>query len=531
MLRLFRTLLIALAALALLPGPAQADPADINAAARGVVRVVIVGQTGDDLFPVSHGTGFAIGPELIVTNAHVVSEARADDRLEIGIVPSDGGSAVFGKLVAYSPRNDLALVRTTTSLNLPPLTIAGNAPTDSGEVTAVGYPMNVDRAQGLDEQDIFRATPPVKSTGTLSGRRPSRDFDTLLHTAPIARGNSGGPLLDNCGRVVGVNSFGADSGSSDAEFFFAVSTSELMPFLRENEVTPQVNGLPCRSFAELERDERDRAQRELLAARAQERAKLDEQQAKEAIARRDAELRVISERDNGMMLSILLLMVAMGAGSFAMRTRDDEDETEESRRTFKIAAAIAGAAIVGALLAWVLRPGFAEVEERMRAALVENDDTLQPVQQASGTIDVPGDESPAEDLVCVVQVERSRITSGSSDDLTMEWEDDGCVNGRTQYGLMDGEWSRVLVPNDAAEVSINTYDPGNQEYTVERYLLGRDAVTAAREARAEYNAPSCGNGDFAAQELGRNQSSITAALPSQPNERLVYKCGPASSGE
>src|SRR5688572_13401853 len=91
----------------LVPSAAQADPADINAAARGVVRVVIVEISGDEIIPISHGTGFAVSPERVVTNAHVVAEAREDDELAIGIVPSDGTSAVYGRLVNVSQRTDL----------------------------------------------------------------------------------------------------------------------------------------------------------------------------------------------------------------------------------------------------------------------------------------------------------------------------------------------------------------------------------------------------------------------------------------
>src|SRR5690606_33916266 len=140
--------IFALFALAL-PLPAGADPADIDAAARGVVRVIIVETSGRDLIPISHGTGFAVTPERIVTNSHVVEQARGDPDLAIGIVPSDGEEAVYARLVSVSPRNDLALLATTKPMNLPPLTIAGNPATDSGQVISVGYPMNVDRAQGL----------------------------------------------------------------------------------------------------------------------------------------------------------------------------------------------------------------------------------------------------------------------------------------------------------------------------------------------------------------------------------------------
>ena len=243
-----------------LAGPAHADPGDVDAAARGVVRVVLIDTQGPEgeaaVSPVSHGSGFAVTPTLIVTNAHVIREALQDDTLRIGVVPSesvgDTGNGAFARAVSVSPRNDLALLEIAEDgLRLPPLTVAGVVSGDMGEVSAVGYPMNVDLAQGLEIADIFDAQPPVKSRGFLSGQRPSRQFDTLLHTAPIARGNSGGPLLDSCGRVVGVNSFGADSDGSDAEFYFAVSLRELLPFLRANDVEPITNALPCRSIDEL----------------------------------------------------------------------------------------------------------------------------------------------------------------------------------------------------------------------------------------------------------------------------------------
>ncbi len=234
MISLFRALALLLIAFA---GPAAADPGDVDAAARGVVRVVVIGEDGGEPAPVSHGSGFAVSATQIVTNAHVVREALLDDTLRIGIVPSEGAGGAFARVVAVSPRNDLALLEIASSgLKLPPLALAGGVSGNLGEVSAVGYPMNVDLAQGLNMGDIFRAQPPVKSRGFVSGERPSRQFDTILHTAPIARGNSGGPLLDPCGRVIGVNSFSADSMSGDAEFYFAVSLRELLPFLRDNGV-------------------------------------------------------------------------------------------------------------------------------------------------------------------------------------------------------------------------------------------------------------------------------------------------------
>jgi len=497
----------------LVPSAAQADPEDVDAAARGVVRIVIVEINGEELIPISHGTGFAIGPERIVTNAHVVREAIEDDSLAIGIVPSDGADAVYGRLVAVSQRNDLALISTTSPMNLPPLTISGNPLSDSGAVTAVGYPMNVDRAQGLSSSDIFRAQPPVTSTGFLSGRRSTREFDSLLHTAPIARGSSGGPLLDACGRVVGVNSFGTESGSADAEFYFAVSTRELLPFLRANDVTPQVNGAPCRSLADLEEEERDRAER--AQATAQAKAAADEQTLarRRDEARSEIEFAVLAERESGLALSMVLLMAALAASGLAVHAWH-----VDLRHNAEIGFVLAAVAVLGSGVAWLNRPGVDDIEARLEERLHEEMTAVDSGPMAA---------APNGQLVCVLQPERSRVTGAAASDVPFQWSPDGCVNGRTQYGFADGVWTRVFVPGTEAAVSINRFDPQTKEYRMERYLLNAVAMTRARTARSEFEAPSCGADQQAASEFGARQAAILSLLPERPNERLVYSCSEA----
>lgn len=506
-------LLPLLALIFLVPSAAQADPADINAAARGVVRIVIIEKDGDQIVPLSHGTGFAVSPERIVTNAHVVSPARDDDSLFIGIVPSDGAEAVYGRLVSVSPRNDLALIATTAPMRLPVLTIAGNPPTDSGAVTAIGYPMNVDRAQGLSAQDIFRANPPVTSTGYLSGRRPTREFDSLLHTAPIARGNSGGPLVDDCGRVIGVNSFGTESGSADAEFFFAVSTRELLPFLRANDVTPRVSGMPCRSLADLEEQERDRAEREQLQSQA--RAAADEQTLalRREEARREIEFNLLAEREAGMALTMVLLMSALAASGLAIHAFHTD-----LRHNAEVGFALAALAVAAAAFTWLERPQFGEVEDRLEAQL-----RAEMTAEDTGTIAKP----TAGALVCVLDPRRSRVTGDAAADVPFEWSPDGCVNSRTQYGQAEGAWSRVFVPDSEEAVSVNRFDPKTNEYRVERYLLDRETMDRVRAARQEYEAPACGSDQTAIGEFGAKQATVLSLIPERPNERLVYNCSQA----
>ena len=517
----FFALLLTMLALAL-PWPAMADPADIDAASRGVVRVIVIGEDSGIIFPISHGTGFAVSDERIVTNSHVIEEARRDERLSVGIVPSDGGEAVYARIVAVSSRNDLALLATTTPMRLPPLTIATNLDPDGERVVSVGYPMNVDRAQGLSEGDIFRAQPPVQSTGFLSGRRPSRDFDTILHTAPIARGSSGGPLLDQCGRVIGVNSFGAESAGPDAEFFFAVSPRELLPFLRENGVNAATSGLPCRSLAELDAQERERAEREARTAAERERSEAAVLAQLRNQAERELQFAVLEERDNRLLATLMMMLIAGFAAAFGWLAY----EREESR-ALKIALGIGVLALVAAAVAWLSRPGLDELDERLAQRMaVEGEETAPPESGPSGVITPPADS--AERLICVVDTQRSRITGGQPDDIPLQWEAGGCVNGRTQYGLANGEWSRVFVPATEEAVTVNRYNPENREYRVDRYLLGRDAMAGVRAARGEYQAPGCNGGEETARALGTAQAALLTMLPAQPNERLIYKCSEGS---
>jgi hypothetical protein len=503
--------LLALTVAGFFAAPAYADPADIDAAARGVVRVVVVGRDGDAIFPISHGTGFAVDAETIVTNAHVVGPAIEDDRLSIGIVPSDGGEAVYGRVMSVSPRNDLALITTTSPLRLPPLTIAGNPPTNAGTVIAVGYPMNVDQAQGLGEEDIFRAQPPVTSPGFLSGRRPSREFDTVLHTAPIARGNSGGPLLDECGRVIGVNSFGAESQGTEAEFFFAVTVRELLPFLRANEVTPRINSMPCRSLTVLDAEERERARQRLQAAQEAEEADEQARAQRRAEIRREIEFSMLDERANGLALSLLLFIIFAGGTAYAA---DAHRRGDFRARSFAGSAALL--ALVSSGIAWLSRPSFEEVEERLEERLRD-----EMAAEETGVI-IPAITQGT--LTCTLDAARSRVLGAPVENLVLGWQEGGCFNGQTQYGLNDDEWSRVLVPANEEAVSISRYNAGTREYIVERYLLDRNAMSEARAARAQIQAPMCDSGVEAARILGDRQMTIVATLPQRPNERLVYAC-------
>lgn len=509
--RLIAALLLALAMLT--STSARAEPADISAAARSVVRIVLLQSDGSRTTLIGHGSGFAVTPTLVVTNAHVVERMREDDTMIVGIVPPEGRKGYLAKLVAYSPRNDLALLRLAEPGAIPSATLFSGAVGDGAEVFAVGYPGNVDLAQGLSMADLVDPQTPVKTRGYVSAGRSAKGFDTILHTAPIGSGNSGGPLLDSCGRVVGVNSFGtiSDNGT-DSSFFFAVSMRELIPFLRQAGVDSHATGVPCQSLAAYQ-DEQDRRALDAEAKNAADSAaQAEAQQRSTEKAQRQAEIEVLSERDNGTAIAALLLAAAMmiGGGALVLVTREREREA-------KIAGGVAMLVLVGAVVVWLTRPPLSSIDERAKDLLA--------APEASGA---PAATAPAASgtgrMICVFDPQASRVTVSDITDVPLTFSDNGCVNERTQYGLDANGWSRVLVPNSEETVSVNSYDPKTRTYTVERYLLGLDTMTQARDERTKYSPPQCGVDEAEARKLGDAQDAIKALLPPRPQERLVYHC-------
>ncbi len=504
-------LLIALAFAALTPSPAFADPADIAAASRGVVRVVLVARDGGQVFYVGHGSGVAVAPDLILTNAHVVEPAQGDGSIVIGVVPSEGSKSYGAKVVAYSPGNDLALLRLADGARVTPDTIYAGAPSDGMDAIAIGYPSTVDQAQGLQVEDIIRPQEAVKTRGSVSGGRSAKQFETILHTAPLGAGNSGGPLVDGCGRVIGLNSFGSVSDGNDAEFFFAVSAREIMGFLRKAGVKFQANAALCRSVAELTAAEeaRQAAAAARIAAEEQEAAEMRTKA--EAAARHKAELSVMSDREDGMAIAGLLLALAVlgaGAGGIFL-TRGQKYPA--------IAGGAAGAALMlGAALTYLARPSMADVEDRIELPKI-----MPPRSDAAAQA------APTGKLICTLQPDRSRVTVSGESEVPLEWQASGCVNGRTQYGKDGSVYTRIFVPNVDSSVSKNSFDPATGEYRVERYLLGLDSMNKARSVRREFDVPSCDAGAEAQKRLTAMQEAIEQVLPPQPNEMLVYRCSKA----
>lgn len=498
---LVRRLALALALVAA-PGPAQ-DNLDVAAAGRSVVRVVVVGMADGEPTGIGTGSGVAVAPDKILTNAHVLADA-ADGEAIIGIVPSEGRQRFTGRLIAYAPERDLALVQLLDG-TVEPATIASGPVPDGAPVAAVGYPYSVDRARELSAEGYVTPQAPVKSWGRVSSGAPSQRFDTVLHDAAIGRGNSGGPLVDACGRVVGINSFVSNSEGIDAVFGFAVSAREMLPFLRGEGVRPRVTGVPCRSSAEQAAID-DRLAREEAARQAEARDRAEFAEDRQQARRERLRDQIAIERENRIGLTALLLVLAGIAANGALLLwllrRED-------RRPAYAAGGAAALLIAGAAIAWGTRPDFDQAEARLTAER-PNGAGAPPAAAVTGQ------------ALCRVDRARSRITVSDPADLPLTWRVDGCVDAGRQFARTDAGWTRATVARDEAAAAIQNFDPASGELRVDRYLLSADAAAAARALAEKHGSASCGAA--AAASAGDLVAALDAVLPETPNERLLYRC-------
>jgi S1-C subfamily serine protease len=200
-----------------LPSPLRIDPASASSAGVNAAAAVTVRVRGNGCGGIVEGSGFPIGPGLILTNAHVVAGTRTTT-----VNVSGSAQRLAGQVILFDPDRDLAVV-SVQGLNLAPLTPGSASQGTAG--AAIGYP-------GGGPLTVV----PAIVDGSLSAQ--GRDiFDEDLVTrqilvieADVRPGDSGGPLVDSEGRLLGVVYAAA---TSQAGRGYALSLTEIQPILDE----------------------------------------------------------------------------------------------------------------------------------------------------------------------------------------------------------------------------------------------------------------------------------------------------------
>lgn len=197
----------------------------------------------------STGSGFAIAPNIVVTNLHVVDGSTPG---ELYVVNRKLGKPVEAEVIARTPNHDFGkpdfAVLKLKEGQLPPLALSPTADRLL-PVVAVGFPGFVTQV-GDDFKRLLRgedgAMPAAHFTsGEVAGVQTMQGAPVVIHTAAINRGNSGGPLADRCGRIVGVNTFIRTDRETAYRADYALPAATLLTFLQQNNVAARSEDNAC----------------------------------------------------------------------------------------------------------------------------------------------------------------------------------------------------------------------------------------------------------------------------------------------
>jgi len=221
----------ALAALPAPPPQAAGKP--------GAPAPVPPGGTGRML---SSGTGFIVASGRAMTNHHVIEGCRSV------LARVAGGAELPARVVSSDRQRDLALLE---------------LPANAGPALSFRRDVNIRRGEGVVTYGFplagLLSSGPTLTTGEVSALAGLRNNEQQYQiSAPVQPGNSGGPLLDLAGNVVGVivsklnaQRIAQQTGDIPQNVNFAVKGLEALAFLRANRVEPRLADGPLRSAAEV----------------------------------------------------------------------------------------------------------------------------------------------------------------------------------------------------------------------------------------------------------------------------------------
>ena len=149
-------------------------------------KVVLLMTYDNSYIPVSQGSGFFINKNTLVTNYHVIEGSHS---VELKLIGED--DFIRGaKIISASKKHDIAIIETKEDYSFFEIDSL-NTESIGSKIYTIGNP------RGLEG---------TISEGIISAKR-KKDYDLIQITAPISPGNSGGPLINEKGDVIGVSTF------------------------------------------------------------------------------------------------------------------------------------------------------------------------------------------------------------------------------------------------------------------------------------------------------------------------------------
>ena len=206
---------------------------ELSQVERSVVRILVQTPRGT-----GHGSGTVLNANGdVLTNWHVTTGSSS-----LSVISEFSNGEQPAQLVWESEEKDLAVIR-APSLSLPAASLFSGEPEKGAPVYSLGYPAI---------SDFGAVAWDVTVTGGVLSRifnwpQPDWNVEALQHDAQIFGGNSGGPLFDNCGRVIGVNTAGPHEGESFVNWSSHIK--EAIALLRARGIEFSDDASPCVSPA------------------------------------------------------------------------------------------------------------------------------------------------------------------------------------------------------------------------------------------------------------------------------------------
>jgi S1-C subfamily serine protease len=183
------------------PDPSLADSLVVSKSRPSVVKIRGVATACQKVL---EGTGFVIAPNRVMSNAHVVAGSES-------VTVEAEGKKYDATVVSYDPNADISILD-VRDLPLQPLVFADEPAKTGTDAVVLGYPGGGDLAATparvreiieLSGPDIYKTTTVNREVYTIRG--------------PVRQGNSGGPMINRAGQVIGVV-FGAAVDDDDTGF-------------------------------------------------------------------------------------------------------------------------------------------------------------------------------------------------------------------------------------------------------------------------------------------------------------------------
>ena len=212
---------------------------------------VLILQTGADGSVNGSGTGFFVAPGVVLTNQRVTEGSAGRRMFAISRAIGVQRAEIMAESAPGDPgAPDFALLRVGGDGRGQPLAFAPPAER-LVSVVAAGFPGMVlqtdERFRNLVQGDGGTPPPASVTEGVVTAVQSGSGTDIVLHTAQITPGNSGGPLIDRCGRVLGINTF--IMAREEGRLNYALASADAVRFLRANNIPVQAGTGACNPAA------------------------------------------------------------------------------------------------------------------------------------------------------------------------------------------------------------------------------------------------------------------------------------------